>query len=937
MILALRRRTRRPSFRLPIFLAVLAFASNVAAQLEPQPTRFEEEKPPEKVVLTKPPELLEGAEPILPAEIPEGGFVGDVTLKITIGADGLVQRVEVTGSAGPEMDWAAMGAAANFIFSPAELNGKPGAVAIEYKQVFEVKEVVEVVQTEETAAAEEKAGGDAASGIVNFAGVVREASSKVPLPSVDVIVEVEVEKDAPDFALAEDGIIERKTTTDAEGRFFFRGIPEGRFKVNYVLPGYEPSFIIDEFAPDRRTEAIVYLTPVVANAFETVVRERRARKEVAKVSLTREEVRRIPGTFGDPVRVVENLPGLARAPGFGGALLVRGANPSDTGVYFDGVEIPILYHFGGLTSVVNAEFLDEISFYPGGFSSYYGRATAGIVDVTSRELTMKNFRGYAEVDLIDSGFFFGGPVKIGELPTITFAAAARRSYIDALLPLVFDVIIPAGQQAIVASPIYWDYQLKLESEVLKGQRVSLFAFGSNDDLKVVSSGLGNNQSIDLSVNQAFHRIVARWDARLGNGLRHRFQPYVGVTLLDAGVNSGAGINAVVGSTTYNWGLRDELRWKPNDIFEMAVGLDYAANNFGFELNVPLPLEIGSFPRVYPRLTGENISIQTAGLRNALGFYVEGVFQPFEFVKLVPSIRADATFITAFPDVLPTGETIDGATIALYNVDPRFSGRFDVLSGTTLKGAIGIYRQPPANNQVFPEGGNPNLENPRAVQLIGGIEQELTDLINLDVQLYYTARDRIVQSTNEVVAKGNGEFDPVQFTNGGYGRTFGAEFLLRHEISEYFFGWIAYTLSRSEIDTSESRDRFLLTAFDQTHILTVVGQVNLPYNFTVGGRFRAVSGNPTTLPNGSIHDLDTTDYRRLAQPARASRLPAFHQLDIRVDRKWVFDNFSFTTYLDLLNAYNAQNAEQYQDDYRFREREPIPSLPIIPVIGASGEF
>jgi hypothetical protein len=117
--------------------------------------------------------------------------------------------------------------------------------------------------------------------------------------------------------------------------------------------------------------------------------------------------------------------------------------------------------------------------------------------------------------------------------------------------------------------------------------------------------------------------------------------------------------------------------------------------------------------------------------------------------------------------------------------------------------------------------------------------------------------------------------------------------LRHEITKYFFGWIAYTLSRSEIDTSESRDSFVLTGFDQTHILTLVGQVNVMWGFTVGGRFRLVSGNPTTTPVGSINDLDTGDYQALNQPQRSERLPYFHQLDIRVDRKFIFDNFTFT--------------------------------------------
>ena len=145
------------------------------------------------------------------------------------------------------------------------------------------------------------------------------------------------------------------------------------------------------------------------------------------------------------------------------------------------------------------------------------------------------------------------------------------------------------------------------------------------------------------------------------------------------------------------------------------------------------------------------------------------------------------------------------------------------------------------------------------------------------------------------------------------------------------------MSRSEIDTSENRKSYVLTNFDQTHILTLVAQLNLPFGLTTGMRFRYVSGNPTNLPVGSVHDLDTTNYNNLNGPARSLRLPAFHQLDIRIDRKFVFDNFAFTPYLDLLNVYNKENAEQWQINYRGTDQEPLQGLPLIPNFGLQGEF
>ena len=913
--------------------------SQSRAQLEQQPTDFEAAPPPQKAPqLTRAPELLKSVDPIFPPEAQAEGRGGEVVLQITIDAAGRVTRLDVKQSAGADLDFAAMGAAANFIFSPAEIDGKAAPVALEYRTVFEVQEVVTQVEAPAPELPENFQEAEDTRP-VNLIGLVREAGTKAPLAGVEIVLEPQLDGKASDAAVPDAETLDdgeyRSEYSDSNGRFAFRGLPPGKNRLSFGYPGFEPAYVEEKIEEGKRSEIIVYLTPRQTNQFETVVRERRAQKEVSKIALSREEVRRVPGTFGDPLRVIENLPGLARAPFAGGALIVRGANPQDSGVYFDGVQIPLLYHFGGLTSVVNPEFLEDINFYPGGFGAYYGRATAGIVDVDSRKLNLNRFRGYAEVDLLDAGFFFGGPLKIGNLPTFTFAAAARRSYIDALIPIVLEAVTAPGGQSVVATPVYWDYQVKIEAAPIPGNRFSLFAFGSDDDLKVITSGGNDSGGVSLGVKQAFHRLVGRWETRLPGGVRHFFQPYVGLNWNDLGFDSELGLAGDVGIYTWDWGIRDELRVTANENFEFAVGLDYLANTFGVEFSFPVPQEVGGFPRVVPRFPPENQKFGSDGLTQGLALYSEAVLKPFSGFTFVPGIRAEYAGLW-INDQDTEGSEVEGIDVGLWNVDPRLTFRWDALKNTTLKGAFGLYRQTPNGQQLSQESGNPYLNQPRALQTILGVEQSLSDSLFLDVQMYFTSRDLLVQGTNEVALRGEGEVDPISFTNQGRGRTSGIEVLLRQNVTKNFYGWIAYTLSRSEIDLSEDFDVFRLTGFDQTHILTVVGQSNLPYGFTVGGRFRLVSGNPTTLPVGSLHDLDTTNYGRLASVA-PGRLPAFNQLDIRIDRKWVFDNFSMVTYLDLLNVYNAQNAEGYQDDYRYREREPISSLPILPVLGLSGEF
>ena len=927
----------------------LVYAQNAAAQLEQQQRVVDKPPPPlPPARLETPPELLAGADPVYPAIAQAAGRAGDVVLRIVIDDEGRTGRVDVLEKPGDDeiavaLAWAAMGAAANFEFIPAsfcvssyaadgytivENCGQAMPVAIDYKSTFALQEVIEEVVIEDKAVTEREGG------ILNFEGIVREAGSKDPLLDAEIIVEVENPADPT---------AEPETFTayaDKEGRFSIRGVPVGEHRVSYTLSNYEPSFSDETFSDTERTQVIIYLQPRQTNKFETVIRRRRAQKDVAKVSLSRDEVKRVPGTFGDPIRVIENLPGLARAPFIGGALIVRGANPQDSGTYFDGVEIPILYHFGGLTSVVNAEFLEDIAFYPGGFGAYYGRATAGIVDVSSRKLKLRGCRGYGEMDILDAGFFFACPIEVGNLPKVTFAAAARRSYIDALLPIVLDATL-GTQQAVVATPVYWDYQVKAETSPLPDMTFSIFGFGSDDDLKVFSRNTGN-ADFAIGFNTNFHRLMGRWDWDLAPGLKHRFQPFGGLTriTINAGTDGQAGgpnTSATIAINTWNWGIRDELEWKLAPDVTVRTGVDYLGQTFGTQFDIPLPLEIGSFPRVFARVEGTEQSFASSGMTNAVGAYMEAEITPFRGFKLVPGVRLESTLFTFLPNELPDGTTSKAADADLFHIDPRLTARWELLPRTTLKGAAGVYRQTPEPQEINPETGNPNLLEPRAVQFIAGIEQGLTDSLNLDLQLYYTNRDLLVQNTGRVVAVDDSDaVDPVFFDNGGRGNTVGMEVLLRQEITEYLYGWIAYTLSRTVIDDDENDSSFELTDFDQTHILTIVAQTNLPYGITLGGRFRVVSGNLQRFPLGSVHDLDTTNYQTLGNSTR-ERLPYFHQLDIRVDRKWVFEQFSATAYMDLLNVYNNQNVEGVISDYRSREVQPIPSLPILPVVGISAEF
>jgi hypothetical protein len=171
---------------------------------------------------------------------------------------------------------------------------------------------------------------------------------------------------------------------------------------------------------------------------------------------------------------------------------------------------------------------------------------------------------------------------------------------------------------------------------------------------------------------------------------------------------------------------------------------------------------------------------------------------------------------------------------------------------------------------------------------------------------------------------------------GEGRIYGVEALLRARLSDRLFGWVAYTFQRSyrEDGFGRAERRF---DFDQPHILTAVGTWQLARAWTVGARFRLVSGNPFTPVTGAALDAGSGTFVPAYGAVNAERLPAFHQLDLRVDRTWTKERWKLALYLDVQNAYNRGNVEGYTYRYDYAERTPLTGLPILPILGLSAEW
>jgi outer membrane receptor protein involved in Fe transport len=304
--------------------------------------------------------------------------------------------------------------------------------------------------------------------------------------------------------------------------------------------------------------------------------------------------------------------------------------------------------------------------------------------------------------------------------------------------------------------------------------------------------------------------------------------------------------------------------------------------------------------------------------NSIGAFFEMETRLFNRLTFVPGVRYDYF-----------SRTDESA------VSPRMTLRADVADKWVLKGGVGLFYQEPSFDETDDVFGNPDLGLESAIHYSAGVEFNPLKQLTLDLTLFYKDLDHLVSRTTQTIDR-DGEIVPLNFNNGGKGRVFGLEFLARHQLANNFSGWISYTLSRAErMDFGSSTYR--LFDYDQTHILTLVGEYQLPKNWSVGLRYRFVSGKLYTPRQGAVYNSDRSAYEPILGATNSERMPPFHQLDLRIDKKWVFENWIFTAYLDIQNATNRQNPEGYQYNYDSTEKHVRAGLPIIPVIGIKGEF
>lgn len=723
--------------------------------------------------------------------------------------------------------------------------------------------------------------------------------------------------------------------------------------------------------------------PIIKTQTVKLLEERDIQK-LGRNTLSVEQLKETPATFGDAINALATLPGVIRPAGFFGPLIIRAAGDKANRYFIDDIPVPNPQHFGGLQSIISNDMMREIDLYSSAFPAQFGGAVGAIIDIQTID-EVKEFGGVVDVSLISSNFLLknkwgknaGGEVKItpapdddkyapnplslADFPKKTgpngyWIASGRIGYLTLLVPPIYKLITG---KTIDRLPQYYDYQLKGKIFTDDAGRHSLTAlfFGSYDTLKFVRNYTDEEKAqkraegadpalatFNISNDVSAHSQGLYYDYTPSNKLKNRLIAFNSYTYSYFYADLGPDSN--IGATNLQvypniFGLKDKLKLDWASYATLRAALEY--NLYYFKSSGQTQQLIAS-----PGSTGQpdlgnsgifrTVPVNFTDQNHLASAYVENKFQ-FGNLKFVPGLRSDFLSRTR-----------------TATFDPRGLVSYEFPSETTIAVAAGQYQSyPQVNtfyfNQVF--NYQPQvvvadyLQPERSIHKTVGIEQKLNPLI-FKLEGFMNDFDRLLEN-NTVTTSGQ------YFANTGELRARGVEFMIRKDKSNQqteLYGWISYTYTQGERLRAGQWGKF---EFEQPHSLKLVAGFRWGAN-TIGAQFQLYSGFPYTPITGSSCspspyncDSSSSSYNPRYSPTSSSdaysgRYPFSHRLDIRYTRKAAYKWGYFSWYIEVINIYNYAAASQQKWNYNqpYSASNPQIQVPdgvltIIPYFGLEWRF
>jgi hypothetical protein len=635
----------------------------------------------------------------------------------------------------------------------------------------------------------------------------------------------------------------------------------------------------------------------------------------SSASLGQAEIRELPGAFGDAFRAMEIMPGVTPIASGLPYFYVRGAPPGNVGYFFDGVRVPVLYHFAAGPSILHPAFIGQVDLYPGAYPARYGRYAGGILAGEMAEPEYR-LRGEASVRLIDSGAMLEVPFDDGRA---SIMAGGRISYTGLLISLLVPEL----------TVTYWDYQSRTRVPIDRDDSVEILLFGSGDfvsELQYDESSMRRQPTTVADIG--FHRLDLRWDRALPQG---RWRNALTLGLDRTGLGNGD-----VELKSYLLEARSELDDRLDSRHRLRAGVDVSFESLGQTFRngggdvavapmadpgapmadavpqgampTPAVMAAPAMPTPGPPSMARSGRDAEPGDANFdLGFGDRIDFVGGAYTDVVTDIAKDVEFTPGLRfDVF-----VSRGDIAL-GIDPRLRVRYQVHPKVALVHALGLAHQMPSFPIPIP-GITPTLK--------GGLQRALQHSVGAEIDLGgdYTLSTTLFHNVFFGMTDLLGVPDAGQNGFRSLGRAYGLEVMAHRPMTRRLSGFASYTLSRSE--------RYLgryagPSTFDRTHVFNLALSYDLGRNWRFGNRFMFYTGIPANL--GS----DVPD------PSR--RTPPFFRLDWRLQKRWLYSYGYWGFIAEVLNTtLNEEVVSRSCDESGCRNESIGPVT--IPSLGVEGSF
>jgi hypothetical protein len=625
------------------------------------------------------------------------------------------------------------------------------------------------------------------------------------------------------------------------------------------------------------------------NAEGIVVTGKKEKSNPKKFS--RDEITQIPGSFGDPIRSIETLPGVGVPSFFLGEFSVRGANTNANAYYLDNLPIGNPFHALGIHSVVHKSMVEEMEFHTGAYSSLYQNALGGVVSIHSPKIILKD-SNTIELSLFSVS---GSGARVSEDLQDYILVSGRVSTMNETYGGIG--VLETGFNF----PDYYDAQIKAKKSINSNHSLYFYTLVSEDRVSISpQSGDTNSEESnpileggEVALQRGFSTYALRWEyekSKLKNqfSLIH-FQPK---EVADASL---ANLEIDAGTKSSYSSLRQDLEYKYSNKSKWELGseiryLDYSSSGLTSYSNRQrglLPNPFAVFDREFKPSTIDSQYNDVYMTYYLQGEFITdwGIWQPglrHEYLRevskesITPRLRWDRTN------------------------DSREWNAFVKL------GRMSRYPTEPLAGDFASSNQNLNFEKSDSVSL-GFLYPFQKNWILQAEPFYQEFSDLIIR--DESISQ--------RFQNSEIGISRGVEVMVRKKSNSNkmsFYGWLSYTYSENLRRFPDSpRNDWYTSDVDIRHSLNLVGGLKMDENWRVGMRFHARTSFPITPIIGDDGGFSRNSFsgQRIYYPIysefeNSSRLPAYHRLDLRIDRNFYYEWGVINTYLEILNLYGRNN-------------------------------